>query len=168
MGIFVNDYDFGDQTKFELATGIYSNQKINKYIERYEKDYLIDLFGVELCELFYADTPGSQPLTDKYLKLYKPFYEQIGFSLMKSKGIKDMLTGFIYFEYAKDLITETTPVGMVKPQEQNSKVISAHTPIYLKYNESIKTYNAIQEYIMLNMNEYPEFRGRIKQYAYWL
>lgn len=170
MGIFVYSSDFYSDGKFELVTGLYSsnNSKIDKYIERYEKDYLMELLGVELCTLFLADTPGNVPTSDKYKKIFNPFYEQISFTYMNSKGIKDMLIGFIYFQYLKDLITETTPVGVVKPQEQNSKVITAHTPIYLKYNESIKTYNAIQEYILFNMNDYPEFKGISKKYAYWL
>jgi hypothetical protein len=168
MGIFVNEYDFTNQTKFELPIGLYSTQKIDKYIERYEKDYLMELLGVELCNLLLEDVSGQVPTTEKYLKIYEPFYEQISFTYMNSKGMKDMLMGFIYFQYTKDLITQITPVGVVKPQEQNSKVITAHTPIYLKYNESIKTYNAIQEYILFNMSDYPEFKGLSKKYAYWL
>lgn len=168
MGIFVNQYDFENQSKFQLSTGLYTNQKITNYIDRYEKDYIMELLGVELGNLFFADVSGALPVTPKYLKIYQPFYEQISFTYMGSKGMKDMLMGFIYFEYIKDMATNVTPVGSVKPKEQNSSVVSAHNPIYLVYNESISTYNAIQEYIYFNMNDYPEFRGLNKKYAYWL
>ena len=79
-----------------------------------------------------------------------------------------MLVGFIYFEYMKDSITQTTPIGVVKQSTENSTPISAHTPIYLRYNESVKNYRAIQDYIMQNLSTYPLFRGYTKQYAYWL
>jgi hypothetical protein len=88
--------------------------------------------------------------------------------LIISKGMKDMLLGFIYFEYMKDSITQTTPIGVVKQSTENSTPISAHTPIYLRYNESVKTYRAIQDYIMQTLGTYPDFRGYMKQYAYWI
>jgi len=167
MAKFVSNADFID--KFELSTGLYSNTKIDEYIDRYEDIYLVELFGVELYNEFIADLDNNNvPQDVKFTKVFEPFNEQIGFSLMMSRGIKDMLVGFIYFQYLRDLATQTTNVGVVKPQEQNSKVITAHTPIYLKYNESVKTYNAIQEYILLNMSTYAGFRGVQKFYAYWI
>lgn len=167
MARFVISSDFIQ--KFELSTGMYSNPKIDEYIDRYEDQYLIQLLGVELYNLFIADLDSNNiPQSDRFKKIFDPFNEQIGFSLMMSRGIKDMLIGFIYFEYLKDLITKTTNVGVTKPQEQNSKIITAHTTIYGRYNESIRTYNAIQEYILLSMNDYNEFKGVQKLYAYWL
>jgi hypothetical protein len=167
MARFVISSDFIQ--KFELSTGMYSNHKIDEYIDRYEDQYLIQLLGVELYNLFIADLDlNNIPQSDRFKKIFDPFNEQIGFSLMMSRGIKDMLIGFIYFEYLKDLITKTTNVGVTKPQEQNSKIITAHTTIYGRYNESIRTYNAIQEYILLSMNDYNEFKGVQKLYAYWL
>jgi hypothetical protein len=167
MARFVTSSEFNN--KFELSVGMYSDDKIQAYIDRYEESYLVQLLGVELYNLFIADLDVSNvPQASRFVKIFNPFNEQVAFSLMMSKGIKDMLMGFIYFEYLKDLITQTTSVGVVKPEEQNSKVITAHTTIYGKYNESIKTFNAIQDYIFFNMNTYTEFRGIGKQYAYWL
>jgi hypothetical protein len=79
-----------------------------------------------------------------------------------------MLMGFIYFEYLKDQITQSTPVGIVKQQGENSTPIHSHTTIYGRYNEAIKTYRAIQDYIFLNQATYDGFRGVLKQYAYWI
>lgn len=167
MAKFVNIGDFKD--KFELSTGMYSNSKLQDYIDRYEDIYLVELLGVELYNQFIADLdPNYIPQDAKFLKIFEPFNEQISFTLMISRGMKDMLIGFIYFQYLKDLITKTTNVGVTKAQEQNSKVITSHTTIYGRYNESIKTYNAIQEYILLSMNDYSDFRGVQKLYAYWI
>ena len=167
MGKFVSSGDF--ENKFELSYGSYSYLKIQDYINRYEDIYLVELFGVELYNQFIADLNSNfYPQDAKFIKLFEPFNEQESFTLMTSRGIKDMLLGFIYFQYLKDLITQTTIVGVTKPQEQNSKVITSHTTIYGRYNESVKTYNAIQEYILFNMNDYADFRGVKKLYAYWI
>jgi hypothetical protein len=167
MGLFVTISDFTG--KFAVSTGMYANTNIQSYIDRYEDIYLTELFGISLYDLFIADLDVNDlPQATKYEKIFEAFKEEIGFQLIISKGMKDMLVGFIYFEYMKDSITQTTPIGVVKQQSENSNPISAHTPIYLRYNESVKTYRAIQDYIMQNMSTYPEFRGYVKQYAYWL
>lgn len=167
MARFVNSSDFKD--KFEVSTGVYSNNKIQDYIDRYEDIYLVELLGVELYNQFIADLDTNNvPQDPKFIKLFEPFNEQISFTLMISRGMKDMLIGFIYFQYLKDLITQTTSVGVTKPQEQNSKVITSHTTIYGRYNESVKTYNAIQEYILFSMTDYADFKGVQKLYAYWI
>ena len=167
MARFVNIGDF--ENKFELSTGMYSNSKLQNYIDRYEDIYLVEMLGVELYNQFIADLNlQNYPNSNKFIKLFNAFNEQISFTLMISKGMKDMLVGFIYFEYLKDLVTQTTSVGVTKPQEQNSKVITSHTTIYGRYNESIKTYNAIQEYILFNMTDYADFKGVQKLYAYWI
>jgi len=166
MGLFVTISDFTG--KFALSTGMYANTNIQSYIDRYEDIYLTELLGVKLYNLFIADLVSNVPVTAKYTKIFNAFKEELDIRLIISKGMKDMLVGFIYFEYMKDSITQTTPIGVVKQQSENSTPISAHSPIYLRYNESVKTYRAIQDYIMQNLSTYPLFRGYTKQYAYWL
>ena len=46
--------DFG-KGKFELHKGMYEQQKINEYIDKYERLYLINLLGGDLFNLFVAD-----------------------------------------------------------------------------------------------------------------
>ena len=104
MARFVTSSEFNN--KFELSVGMYSDDKIQAYIDRYEESYLVQLLGVELYNLFIADLDVSNvPQASRFVKIFNPFNEQVAFSLMMSKGIKDMLMGFIYFEYLKDLIT---------------------------------------------------------------
>ena len=43
--------DFG-KGKYELQSGMYSQAKIQAYIDKYERQYLIKLLGVELFNLF--------------------------------------------------------------------------------------------------------------------
>ena len=166
MGLFVTINDFTG--KFAISTGMYANTNIQSYIDRYEDIYLTELLGVKLYNLFIADLVSNVPVTAKYTKIFNAFKEELDIRLIISKGMKDMLVGFIYFEYMKDSVTQTTPIGVVKQSTENSTPISAHTPIYLRYNESVKNYRAIQDYIMQNLSTYPLFRGYTKQYAYWL
>jgi len=167
MGLFVEISDF--TSKFALSTGMYANTNIQSYIDRYEDLYLTELLGINLYNDFIADLDvDNLPQAVKFEKIFNAFKEEMDIRLIISKGMKDMLLGFIYFEYMKDQVTQMTPNGVVKQSNELSTPISAHTTIYTRYNESVKTYRAIQDYIMLNLGTYDNFRGFTKQYAYWL
>jgi hypothetical protein len=167
MGKFVTTNDLVN--KFEISTGMYADSKIDAYIDRYEDVYLAEMLGVNLYNDFIDDLDvDNLPQDVKFTKIFEPFMEEKDLRILISKGIKDMLMGFIYFEYLKDQVTQSTPVGIVKQQGENSTPIHSHTTIYGRYNEAIKTYRAIQDYIFLNQATYDGFRGVLKQYAYWI
>lgn len=162
--------------KYKLSTGMYDTAKLQDYINRYEPRYLKELLGVDLYNQFIADLDANNlPQSPNYIKIYEALSEDItalgitqtgapfngilsthylyGYnSILDSEGIKEMLKGFIYFEYAKDLINEMTPYGNVKPTSENSEVVGGLvTMIYTRYNEAIRTFQSIQEYVLLNL-----------------
>jgi hypothetical protein len=157
----ISDY----KGKYKLSTGMYDQAKIQDYIDRYEPRYLRELLGVELYNQFESDLDGGVPQSPNLLKIYNALYEDIGsffyhwkrvyemYDQIESEGIKEMLKGFIYFEYAKDLVNEMTPYGNVKPNAENSEVANTlFSMIYTRYNEAIRSYQSIQDYIILNQD----------------
>jgi len=141
--------------KYQLSTGMYDVAKLQDYIDKYEKRYLIELFGAKLYDEFISDLNiQNVPKSPNFQKIFNPFYENITFrQLIISEGIIEMLKGFVYFEYSKDLINQMTPYGNVRPISENSEPVSTlYTMIYTRYNEAIKSYRAIQTYIQVNMN----------------
>ena len=140
--------------KYQLSTGMYDTAKLQDYIDKYEKRYLIELFGANLYTEFESDLLANVPQSPNFLKVFNPFYENLTFrQLIISDGIKEMLKGFIYFEYSKDLINQMTPYGNVRPISENSEPVSTlYSMIYARYNEAIRSYKAIQTYIQVNFN----------------
>lgn len=151
MFLTVNDFT----GKYQLSTGMYDVTKLQDYITKYEKRYLIELFGAKLYDEFISDLDmANVPQSPNFLKVFNPFYENVTLrQLIISEGIIEMLKGFVYFEYSKDLINQMTPYGNVRPISENSEPVSTlYSMIYTRYNEAIKTYKAIQTYIQINMN----------------
>jgi hypothetical protein len=150
--------------KYELHTGMYAQGNIQAYIDKYEVRYLRQLLGVELCNDFIADLNiQNVPKSPNFLDIYNPFAYDSGYNFylfnglyegtgqLLSDGIKEMLLGFIYFEYAKDLVNQMTPFGNVKPKSENSDVANTlFSMMYARYNEAITTYRAIQHYVRMN------------------
>ena len=162
--MFVTIADFSASGKYELHTGIYDVARLQAYINKFEKRYLIHLLGVDLYKDFIAN-----PTNPKYVFIFNSFEVDYDSCIIISEGMKEMLLGFIYFEYLKDLTNQITPNGNVRPIGENSADVSTlYTMMYNRYNESINSYNGIQIYIYKNLTVYDEFNGVKKEYAYWL
>ena len=170
MSVLNITYEDFNKGKFELHSGIYENEKINKYIDKYEKQYLIKLLGVDLFNLFVADLVDYIPQTDIYLKLYEPFeYDGSNCYIVISEGLIDMVKGFIYFQYLKDQTNQVAVSGNVRPLGENSQNVSTlNTMIYTRYNESVKTFKSIQKYICDNSSDYLDYNGQGLKLAYWI
>lgn len=141
--------------KFEIHTKYTNDNKLNSYCERYEVNYLVDLFGVELYNLFIAEI--ELPIYDILLN---EILFQDGSEIYNSKGIKSMLLGFIYFEYQRDGAKQETVNSSVKIKSNVSEMASfGIRNLQSWYNESVETYKAIQAYLKLNSDVYPTYAG---------
>ncbi len=167
LGITYEDFKKG---KYELHAGMYEQPKINAYIDKYEKRYLIKLLGVELYNLFVADLVANVPQDAKYLKLYNPFeYDNFNCYIVISEGMVEMIKGFVYFLYLKDQTNQVAVSGNVQPIGENSLNVSTlNSMIYTRYNESVTTYKAIQRYICDNSSDYLKYNGEKILLSYWI
>lgn len=146
--------------KYQVSHGMYDQAKLQDYINRYEPRYLKELFGVTLYNDFQSDLSSNVPQSPNFLILFNALSEDMGYNFyyfngiyegvnqIDSEGIKEMLKGFIYFEYVKDLSNQITPIGLTKPENENSTVANTlFSMMYTRYNEAIRSYNSIRDYI---------------------
>jgi len=161
--------DFG-KGKYELHKGMYEQQKINEYIDKYERLYLIQLLGGQLFNDFVADLNAGVPVSPEYLAIYYAFvYDGNCCGVVISDGMVEMIKGFIYFEYLKDQINQVWVSGVVAPTGENSNNVSTlNQQIYTRYNDAVRIYRAIQRYICDNSSEYPNFNGVSKAFTHWI
>lgn len=155
--------------KYKLALTQYNTVDIDAYIAKYEKHYLLKLLGAELYDLFIADLDGSTPQvpqTTPYTTIFNEFHTEIYNELVVSNGIVEMLKGFIFYEYSKDIIQVQTPIGGVKPSGENAQVLGANQSLTTRFNDSVETYKAIQEYICANNSDFSTYRGVEIKYNY--
>jgi len=149
--------------KYALHTGMYDVNKLQDYIDIYEPRYLKNLLGIDLYNQFQSDLLNNVPQSPNFIKIFNEFSEDLGYNFytnygvgyssnqLDSEGILQMLKGFIYFEYSKDLVNQMTPYGNVKPLSENSEVANTgFSMIYTRYNEAIRSYRSIQSYIRYN------------------
>ena len=164
------------QSKNEFTT-----PKIQLYIDEYEPEYLQDLLGCDMYDDFVADllptpaVPTSVPQDPKFLAIFNPFCIDTDTNCYNnkevSKGIKEMLKFFIFWEYARDNQEEFAITGATKNAFSNSELVAlSHTRLYRNYNKGIETYKAIQWYICDNPEnyDYDNYNGEHKDFTDWL
>jgi hypothetical protein len=137
-------------------------------IEEVEREYLSCLFGKDLYILFKADVDANAgvPVIPRFVKVFNEFLEQPNSILYDSKGIKEMLKAFVYYEYIKSLPTRATTIGIKRTQGENSENVSAIAhDITIKYNRAITTYCTIQWWMGDEDSEnYEEYEGIPKKF----
>jgi len=157
--------------KFSLHSGMYEQDKINDYVDRYERIYLIKLLGVDLFNLFVANLVGGIPTDPKYLAIYESFeYDSASCGdITISEGMVDLILGVVYFQYLKDQTSQVWVSGQVSPTGENSNNQSTlNMMMYTRYNDSVRSFKAIQRYICDNSTDYSDFNGTSLKTAYWV
>lgn len=151
--------------RFHLSKTNLNTALLQDCIDRFEKKYLIKLLGAELYDLF-IDGIEEMVVDPIWTALLEDFHIDNNGCLIESEGIKVMLLGFIYYEYVKIQTEKQTPIGNTQPAAENASLIGVSSIVVQRQIWSTDTYKAIQQYILLNIDDYPTFNGVEMKYEY--
>lgn len=163
----LTDFEYG---RYAIPTTGESENDLQLYIEENEEDRLKEILGCELYESFITDwdsAPLGELSEQRFIDIYNKFCIDYNCQQLKSKGIKDMLIAFIYYDYMKDQSTSKRINGPVKSKNDNSEPARiAELALFKPYNDAVRTYKAIQLYIYNNPNDYDysSYNGEIKEF----
>lgn len=135
-----------------LQSNCYGYSKLQAYMDRYEEHYLKLLLGSELYPLFINDLLNGVPQDTEYLELFNPFCETVSNCHCNneeiiSKGIKDMITGFVYYNFVHGNQMKQTPVGTTVKKTHNSinvDFLNNERDAEDRWNEAVGTFKAIR------------------------
>jgi hypothetical protein len=153
LNLTYSDFQIG---RLIIATNKHTQQDLQYYIDKYEKEYLIDLLGIDLYYLFIADLVNGVPQTQIYIDIY-------------NLDLVEMVKHFIYWSYIREYKIESSGTGQVENQNEVTNLVGLDsTKIYKVYNEAVRCYKVIQSYILTNSANYPTFKGIFKDYTSWI
>ena len=91
------------------------------------------------------DLVNGVPQDQKWLNIYDPFYECEEYCYDHfSRGILDMLTCFVWYNYSLESPNKNTIQGNVIQRGSASENLgNQYTRNHIVYNQFVKTYNAI-------------------------
>lgn len=162
MGILINSADFIG--KYKLSSNTFQATELDNFIEQYETNYLYDLLGKTLGDLFIASVVNYLPVGATYLAIYNVI-ELDNYHIRRNEGMKKMLLGFIYWEWARKYPIKNTISGQVVSTNENSINVFDNWGMTNRYNSSVNDYQIIQYYINENSTDYTDYNGMYKSYA---
>ena len=168
LNIATTDFE---SSLIRITFNVHSEPDLQEYIDKYTSEYLQDLLGKELYDLFVTDLVSGVPQSAEYLAIYNAFFQDdtVCIGQRRSEGMLTMLRKFIFWEYVRNQKVKNTGTGnVVSSNEASREAEFAESRLYTTYNEAIKSYDSIQWYICQNLNTYPKFNGTIKRKTSWL
>jgi hypothetical protein len=164
--MIVTTNDFTGQ--WEIAKAFTGATKLSDRINDIEPKIMVELFGAEMYDEYTTAIGLAEPL-EKWTKLRDAFHFDGYTKAYVSQGIKTMLKCFVYASYnEKGNSVPTTNGNINLKSEGGSKVVDNYETLYGVYNQGIKTFQAIQEYIKENSEDYPNYKGKNKQTSWFL
>jgi hypothetical protein len=158
MGILINTTDFVG--KYAIAQNSFS--KLGQFITDYETNYLYDLLGKTLADAFIATVSNNLPVGASYLAIYNVIELDLGYRIERNEGMKNMLLGFIYFEFMRKDPIKSTIAGQSLNSIENGVPVIDSWGMTSIYNSSVNNYQIIQYYINQNLTDYPNYKGQYK------
>jgi hypothetical protein len=144
----------------QVLTG--SNPPIDAYIERYEKEALMNLLGYDLYKAFKAEIDTSpQAFSAVWSGLVSGEEYTVGSYLRKWEGLVNaekcsLIAYLVYFHYLKDQVTSYESVGAVTGLAENASRAAADGLIVNAWNRYVELRNEAIEYITANLTDYPK------------
>ncbi len=168
MSLFVQCSDF-EVGNLRIANNNISSDSLQDVIDRVEVWFLQDLLGATLYGQFIADFDGTVFSEQRFTDIFAPFAQDEDCYLIRSEGIKQMLMLMIYFEYVRYQPFTNSETGNNTAVNENSTPASGiASGLYLRYNEAIATYQAIQWFIKENETIYIGYNGQAKEKTSWV
>lgn len=164
MASITTPADYNGQ--YSINRNKHNTNDIIACIDSVEELVLLELFGVDFKTIVLQGVVDLDPI---YEFLFEPFnYQDSCDRIWQSKGIKEMLLGFVYFEWFATHSVAVVLDGQRENESENSKSASSlRANNEKRYNDAVKTYRAIQAYINDNLDIYPEFKGKGKLLMNW-
>jgi hypothetical protein len=135
----------------------YGDDKLNAFIDKYRRQILVDLMGVELFEEYEND---DAPFAD----ILAPMSVQKHNQILHSIGLKTMLLDFIYSFYINETQHTATSGGtVVLAQEGGNRPYITANVSAMYYNDGFEAYRCIQAYLKAN---FENFKG-VKKELVW-
>lgn len=124
---------------------------LQEFIDKYEKRFLIELFGVTFYNEIIAGY--GPPATD-------PKWT----ALVDDTDLKEMIANYVYWHWKRDETTQSVGISEAKPKAENATVTNSIDKQVRAWNEMVKMVRLFD----LSTETYPNFvRRHWRRYDYW-
>lgn len=166
--IILSTADFTGWYWIPVTTGTDQSEEIlQDFIDRYERNAIRELLGVELGDLFITDLANaSQEARFAAIEDAFAYDDPNGSSTQYiSQGIAEYLKAYVYYRYVSDRQARNTHGGVAFNTNEAQNVADMHNAYRYaekRWNEALETVAAIQWYCAdYQKADYPEYNGQV-------
>lgn len=154
----IEDFSVG---RMAIPRTSWQKDDVQNYLDIHEEGYLIRLLGYDLYVLFLADLDANGvPQTQRLIDIYNQFVLSDDCENCRSRGMKTLLKGIIFFYYQRDQPVKATTTGPRRRKGENTENVDTTSfDITTRYNNSVDDFKCIQRLICKNIEDYPEYKG---------
>lgn len=138
----------------ELHIGDLSNTRdgtpdmLDAYIERYEKEYLTKLLGLELYNEFMAGLE-EEPVPQKWVDLKNEIVDET----FKVSPIAN----YVYCKWQNQNYTKNVGIGQVKNKAENAIVVRPYDMQVMAWNDMVDECRKVVRFIHFHEGDYPDY-----------
>lgn len=133
------------------------NQSLYWYIEKYERQYLIDLLGYELYARMIDELEGMEESEEPVKNAWTDLRDMI---FVKSGNYNfSPAANYVYFYANRSGQTQTSMNGEVRARQDNASIVSADYKLVKAWNDMVDMSERIRKYLYANKNVYGEIKG---------
>lgn len=139
---------------------------IDKYIARYETDFLDKALGYELSKAFRTGISGptESSYDQRWIDILSGAEYSYGDLTDRWMGMRDStkkispIANYVFCKFIKEKATDNTLVGVSKPKQSNATREDGETKFKDAWNEMVKWMRNLREFLYVNQSTYPEWK----------
>ncbi len=124
--------------------------ELNRFVAIYEREYLRGVLQPDLYEAFMEglDVDEDDTPEQRWLDLKA--------QLQKTTERASPITGYVYYHWARNRVTQTAALGEVETQGENSVVVVGEK-MTRAFNHSVHAGQEVYDWLVEHEDYYPEF-----------
>lgn len=123
-------------------------EEINRFIKKYEKEYLLHVLGEDLYKVFIAGM-AVEPIEAKWTDLKS--------KLIDTDIPASPIADYVYYHVMRDRFTNTSALGEVEAAVENGNYAVNSYKMARAYNEAVRYGSTLRSWLSDNIATYPEF-----------
>lgn len=165
MATIVTVTDFVGEIYIPNADKAYVAENIQRFIDKYEKDFLLRVFGTGLYNDLMTGLE-TVPVPEKWDKLINGDSIPVEFHGIEVYygGIKQAIANYVYYWLARDRSSQTIDMGEASPTVENAVVVTNSNKTVRAWNEMSDMVRDARLYVSSKPLVYPY---TFPFYAHW-
>ena len=124
------------------------------YNTPYQKEILVKLFGFDLYTTFEAGLL-EDPILQKWTDLKNGSTYLVNEIKKENPGLKKLVANYVYCKWLTINYEQLTGLGSINSNSENATIISPENKIVNAWNEMIKLYYQVYDFMYNNQTDYP-------------